>query len=91
MARAGKERAVTKDHDKAAKDLEREAQNATGEKANFLREANRLVKDKKVQQAMEELSADEAARERFKQDPQGYLRGKGVDLPADARVEYSEE
>ena len=82
---------MTKDHDKAAKDLEREAQNATGERANFYKEANRLVKDKKVQQAMEELSNDPAARERFKQDPQGYLRGKGVPIPADARVEYTEE
>ena len=82
---------MTKDHEKAAKDLEREAQNATGDRAKFFKEANRLVKDRQLQQTMEELSNDSNARERFKQDPEGYLRGKGVSIPADARVEYTEE
>ena len=82
---------MTKDHDKAAKDLDQEAKKATGEQARFYREAERLVKDKKLQQTVEELSNDPAGRERFKQDPMGFLKGKGVTVPADARVEYTDE
>ena len=82
---------MTKDHDKAAKDLEREGKDASGDKAKFYREAERLVKDKKLQQTLEELSNDPSGRERFKQDPAGFLKGKGVAVPANARVEYSDE
>ena len=83
------ERKPAKDHEQVAKELEREAEQASGDKAKFLREAARLMRNPKLQQAVQDLGNDSAAREKAKQNPKEYMKGKGVDLPADFQVEVT--
>jgi hypothetical protein len=83
------ERKPAKDHGQVAAELEREAEQASGDKAKFLREAARLVRNPKLQQAVQELGNDPAARDKAKKNPKEFIKGKGVNLPADFEVEVT--
>lgn len=59
--------------------------------AQELKAAADLANDEKLQDALAALEDDDNARKRAKQDPEGYLKEKGVKLPAGAKVTFDEE
>ena len=58
--------------------------------AQELKAAAELANDAKLQDALAALEDDETARTKAKQDPEGYLKGKGIKLPPGAKVTYEE-
>ena len=79
-----------KDHAQAARELEEQANSASGDQAKFYREAARLVRNPQLQKALDELGANPSARGQAKQNPKAYLKGKGVDLPDELQVDVTE-
>lgn len=60
--------------------------------ARGLEKLARLATDRKMEQATDDLFDDrDNARQKAKQDPEGFLRSKGVDIPEGAEVTYQEQ
>ena len=54
-------------------------------------EAERLITSDPALDAIEEALANAQAREQFKRDPKGHLKGKGISIPDDVTVKVSEK
>ncbi len=60
--------------------------------ARALERLARLATDPKMDKATDDLFDDrDNARQKAKQDPAGFLRSKGVDIPEGAKVTYEEQ
>lgn len=58
--------------------------------AKKLRELAELADDPRFQEALSVLETDAAARRQAKQNPEAYLKAKGVRLPQGAQVTFKE-
>lgn len=62
------------------------------QQARALERLARLATDQKMEQATDDLFDDrDNARQKAKQDPAGFLRSKGVNVPEGAEVTYQEQ